>query len=191
VVSGDAWTFPEQIGSRMCGAGCGFAVAAAGCQPYRVICGGAERASTEPIEGELLIARGYDLQDRDLKGQEHNLIYALILCPDLGPKEGMESSFQNDVKYTVFTRAYNTSTGWVRMELKWDVWNDVVWIAGKPYERARGNALVVIRWPSGATDVTQLPGPGPHVTRTGALEHFQRLMKSNALISSVRLRSAE
>jgi hypothetical protein len=119
-----------------------------------------------------------------------NLLYALILFPDLGPTEGMESSFLNKLKYTVFTTAYNTSTGWVRMELKWDDWNDVVWIAGNPYERARGDALVVIRWPSGAMDVTQLPGPGPHVTPAGALEHFQTLMKTNALISSVRLRSA-
>jgi hypothetical protein len=176
-----------------CAALVAVAVVAAGCQPRKVLCCGDTGASTEPVEGELLIARGYDLQDRDRQRQEQNLLYALILFPDLGPAEGMESSFEWGVwlKYTVFTRAYNTSTGWVRMELKWDVWNDVVWIAGKPYERARGNALVVIRWPSGATDVTQLPGPGPHVTRTGALEHFQRLMKSNALISSVRLRSAE
>jgi hypothetical protein len=173
-----------------CAALVAVAVAAAGCQPYRIISRGADGTSTEPIEGELLIARGYDLKDRDRQRQEQNLLYALILFPDLGPTEGMWSGFQNGIKYTVFTRAYNTSTGWVRMELKWDVWNDIVWVAGKPYERARGNALVVIRWPSGATDVTQLPGPGPHVTRTAALEHFQRLMKSNALISSVRLRSA-
>jgi hypothetical protein len=181
--------FPSRLAVG-CAALVAVAVAAAGCQPYRVICVGAERASTEPIEGELLIARGYDLQDRDLKGQEHNLLYALILSPDLGPTEGMWSSFQNDIIHTVFTRVYNTSTGWLRMELKWDVWNDIVWVAGKRYERARGNALVVIRWPSGATDVTQLPGPGPDVTPAGALEHFQRLMKTNALISSVRLRSA-
>jgi len=169
------------------------AVVAAGCQPAKVICRGARGTSTKPVEGELLIARGYDLQDRDRRRQVQNLLYALILFPDLGPTEGMESRFQRGVsrKYTVFTRAYNTSTGWVRMELKWDVWNDVVWVAGKPYERARGNALVVIRWPSGATDVTQLPGPGSHVTAADALEHFQKLMKSNALISSVRLRSAE
>jgi hypothetical protein len=172
-----------------CAALVAVAVLAAGCQPRRVLCCGDSGASTEPIEGELLIARGYDLQDRDRRRQVQNLLYALILFPDLGPTEGMESSFQWGLKHVVFTRAYNTSTGWVRMELKWDDWNDVVWVAGKPYERARGNALVVIRWPSGATDVTQLPGPGPHVTPADALEHFQTLMKSNALISSVRLRS--
>jgi hypothetical protein len=174
-----------------CAALVAVAVVAAGCQPRRVLCCGDSGASTEPIEGELLIARGYDLQDRDRRRQVQNLLYALILFPDLGPTEGMESSFQWGPKHVVFTRAYNTSTGWVRMELKWDDWNDVVWVAGKRYERARGNALVVIRWPSGATDVTQLPGPGPHVTPADALEHFQKLMKSNALISSVRLRSAE
>jgi len=174
-----------------CAALVAVVVVAAGCQPRRVLCCGDSGASTEPIEGELLIARGYDLQDRDRQRQVQNLLYALILFPDLGPTEAMESSFQNKLKYTVFAISYNTSTGWVRMELKWDDWNDVVWIAGKPYERARGNALVVIRWPSGATDVTQLPGPGPHVTPADALEHFQRLMKSNALISSVRLRSSE
>jgi hypothetical protein len=136
--------------------------------------------------GFLWTIPGKSLLDDGTMGAQQNLLYALVVCPDLAANEkGAETSYGGRVNS--YVSHWGTSTSRVAVAVDWDKHTDTVKIAGQTFGRSTGRVFVVRRDRSGSLSSTQLPSPPRDLGPDHALRYIQQHMSTDAVVTSIRL----
>ena len=125
------------------------------------------------------------LEDGKL-GTKQNLLYILVVCPDLAASErGTETRYGEGINS--YIARWGTSGGSVAVAVDWDKRTDTVTVGGKTFKRSAGSVFVVKRNRAGRLSPTQLPSPAADVSYPEALRYIQRQMSNDTIITGIRL----
>jgi hypothetical protein len=140
--------------------------------------------------GFLWIVPGHALQEDGTLGDEQNLLYVLVVCPDLAATaRGTET--RHAPRVNTYVARWDTSRGPVTVAVDWDKRADKVTIGSKTFLRPAGNVFVVQRDRSGSLHTEQLSSVGSDANADEALRFIQRQMSHDSLIASIRLPQRE
>ena len=119
-------------------------------------------------------------------GAQQNLLYVLVVCPDLAASEkGTES--QHAGRINSYISRWGTSAGPVAVAVDWDKHTDTVTVGGQTFGRSTGSVFVVKRERGGTLSPTQLPSPAMDIGYDEALRYIQRQMSNDTIIAAIRL----
>ena len=136
--------------------------------------------------GFLWIIPGNPVLEDGTTGAQQNLLYLLVVCPDLAASEkGTESQHGGGINS--YVSRWGTSAGPVAVAVDWDKRTDTVTVGGRTFGRSTGSVFVVMRDRAGILSPTQLPSPTADVGYDEALRYIQRQMSNNTIITAIRL----
>ena len=146
----------------------------------------AELVGLASHNGMFWTVPGNAMLDDQTLGPQENLLYLLIVCPELAASgRGTGADYQPRVNsYISF---WETKEEKVSVTVSWDKRADTVRIDQQKFKREAGSDFVVVRQPSGNLVATQLPSPGSNANPKTALSFIQKQMTNDALVASVRL----
>jgi hypothetical protein len=150
-----------------------------------VVSGSSSRALDGPT-GELTIVHGY-VNPPTQSPHQQPLIYALVLAPGATASGSGSGSSSNDGTY-VSTMTWKW--GNVRVEFSWDRRSDTVAVGGSSFDRARGNAFVIVRERDGNLSVTQLGPLNAGLDPFAALPQIQAMLPADSPAKSVQLKNS-
>jgi hypothetical protein len=158
-----------------------------GCDRPKFIAPGAGGVGLASHNGFFWIIPGYALVNNGTTmGSKENLLYVLIVCPDLAaPERGNGTDFGQ--RYNTYRSFWGTRTGEVCVAVTWDKCADKVTIDKQQFSRDVGNTFVVIRQGTGTVRTTQLPSAGPDADANAAFKHIQQHMTNDPVIATVEL----
>ena len=136
--------------------------------------------------GFLWTIPGSPLLDDGTMGAQQNLLYVLVVCPDLAASErGTGTRYGG--RANSYSSLWANSQGPVSISVDWDKHTDTVTVGGRTFGRSTGSVFVVRRERSGALSSTQLPSPSTDLGSDQALHYIQRQMSTDTLITTIRL----
>ena len=145
--------------------------------------GGVELATHN---GFLWTIPGNPVLDDGTMGAQHNLLYVLVVCPDLAASEkGTETRYGGRVNS--YIARWTTSGGPVAVAVDWDKHADTVTVGGQTFGRATGNVFVVKRQHAGALSLIQLSSATQDLSAEGALRYIQAQLTNDTTITAIRL----
>jgi len=119
-------------------------------------------------------------------GIQQNLLYVLVVCPDLAASgKGTETRYGGRVN--TYVSRWDTSGGPVSVRVNWDRRTDSVKIGNKTFARGTGNVFVVKRDRTGALAPLQLPSIDADLGSDEALRFIQRQISNDTVIAAIRL----
>ena len=136
--------------------------------------------------GFLWTIPGSPLLDDGTLGAQQNLLYVLVVCPDLAASEKGTGTRYGD-RANSYSSRWANSKGAVSISVDWDKHTDTIAVGGRTFGRSTGSVFVVRRERSGALSSTQLPSPSTDLGSDQALHYIQRQMSADVLITTIRL----
>jgi hypothetical protein len=119
-------------------------------------------------------------------GEQQNLLYVLVVCPDFAASEtGTGTRYGG--RANSYVAHWGTSAGPVDVAVDWDKHTDMVTVGSQTFGRSTGSVFVVRRERSGTLSTTQLPSPSTDVRADQALRYIQERMSTDTLITAIRL----
>lgn len=165
-----------------------FAVALAitGCGRPKFVALSAGAVELASHNGFLWSIPGHPMLADGTTAPQQNLLYLLVVCPDLAASEkGTES--RHGGRINSYVSRWRTPAGPVSVAVDWDKNEDAVTVGGKAYRRNTGNVFVVKRESGGALSCTQLPSPTTDFGYDQALGYIQQNMSTDEIITAIRL----
>lgn len=145
--------------------------------------GGVELATHN---GFLWTIPGNPMLDDGTMGAQQNLLYVLVVCPDLAASEkGTETRYGG--RMNSYIARWGTPAGPVAVAVDWDKHTDTVTVGGQTYRRSTGSVFVVKRERGGTLSPTQLPSPATDIGYDATLRYIQRQMSNDSIITAIRL----
>jgi hypothetical protein len=163
-----------------------FALTTTGCGRARFIAPSAGSVELGTYNGFFWIIPGNPVLDDGTTGAQQNLLYVLVVCPDLAASEkGTETRYGG--RMNTYIARWGTSAGSVSVAVEWDKHMDTVAVGGQTFGRSTGSVFVVKRERGGILSPTQLPRPKTDIDYDEALRYIQRQMSNDTIITGVRL----
>jgi len=157
-----------------------------GCGRPRFVSQSSSYVELATHNGFLWTIPGNPVLDDGTMGTQQNLLYALVVCPDMAANEkGADTSYRSRINS--YISHWGTSTGRVAVAVDWDKQTDTVKVAGQTFRRSTGSVLVVRRHRDGSLSSTQLPSPPTDLGSGQALRYIQQHMNTDAVVSTIRL----
>jgi hypothetical protein len=136
--------------------------------------------------GFLWTIPGSPLLDDGTMGAQQNLLYVLVVCPDMAASEkGTET--RHGGRINSYASRWTSSRGPVSICLDWDKHTDTVTVGARTFGRSTGSVFVVRREPTGALSSIQLPSPSTDLGTGEALRYIQQHMSTDTVITEIRL----
>ncbi len=118
-------------------------------------------------------------------GPQQNLLYLLVVCPDIGAdKKGSGTTFGTVNRYESH---WGTRNGKVSVAVVWNRSTDTVTVGQQKFERGAGGVFVIIRRQDGTITTRQLPSPAEDADEKRILRFIQQRLTNDALVASIRL----
>ncbi len=163
-----------------------LALTITGCGRPKFIAPSAGSVELGTHNGFLWTIPGNPVLEDGTTGPHQNLLYLLVVCPDLAASEkGTESRYGAGMNS--YVSRWGTSAGPVTIAVDWDKRTDTVTVGGRTFGRSIGSVFVVIRDRAGILSPTQLPSPTADVGYDEALRYIQLQLSNNAVITAIRL----
>jgi hypothetical protein len=136
--------------------------------------------------GFLWTVPGNAVLDDGTMGPQQNLLYILVVCPDMAAN-GKGTQTKYGARVNTYISHWETLAGRVAVSVAWNRRDDKVTIGTNTFARAKGNVFVVKREPTGALVSFQFPAIGRNVSPDKALDFIQHQMSNDAVVAAVRL----
>jgi hypothetical protein len=136
--------------------------------------------------GFLLTIPGSKLLEDGTMGTSQNVLYLLVVCPDLTASAKGRGT-DHGRRINTYICNWETPRGSVSVSIAWDKRADTVTIGGKTFTRGSGNVFVVKRERTGDLSPLQLPSIGSDVGPEEALRFIQGQMSNDAVVAAIRL----
>ena len=163
-----------------------FALTITGCGRPKFIAPSAGSVELGTYNGFFWTIPGNPVLDDGTMGAQQNLLYVLVVCPDLAASEkGTETRYGG--RMNSYIARWGTSAGAVAVAVDWDKHTDTVTVGGQTFGRRTGSVFVVKRERGGTLSPTQLPSPATDIGYDEALRYIQRQMSNDAIITAIRL----
>jgi hypothetical protein len=136
-----------------------------------------------PEKGLIEIIEG---TPNGLDALHQDLLFLLVVCPNI-QTHGEGSGMKMDTFVTTFNYSWGANPGAISIQVRWNRQTDKILIGDQKFIREKGNVFVVERETSGKIIGYQLSSLGSHAGFQEVLDHVQREMPNDKVISSLKL----
>jgi hypothetical protein len=140
-------------------------------------------AAISPEHGLIEIVEG---SPSGLDGDHQDLLFLLVVCPKI-QTHGEGSGMKMDTFVTTLNYSWDANPDKISIQVKWNRQTDKITIGDQEFIREKGNAFVIERETSGKINGHQLSSLGSHASFQEVLNHAQKEMPDDKLISSLKM----
>lgn len=137
----------------------------------------------EPDFGIISIDRGAAVLSSSETNE--NLIAVILWCPGIKTRRPSGSSQMNGAFVTTRRFWWTTESGRLDFAYSWNRISDEISIAGRQFDRIRGNGFLVLRDRSDDWSVRQISDIPPRDDARGVLRAFQRKMPNDDFVAKL------
>jgi hypothetical protein len=140
--------------------------------------------------GCITVVDGYELgRFGGAKGQEQNLLYLIIIGPDV-PVHGGSVDDDFGTLISTFNRTWETSKGQLASRVQWDRQADTVVVGKQKFDREKGNVFVVQLNVKGEVVCRQLASLGPDSSFQQVLDHARQQLPNDEQVRRLTLKAS-